>query len=133
MAQLFDVSTDNVGLHLKNIFEDGELSREATTEESSVVQTEGGREVQRPITLYNLDAILAVGYRVRSPRGVNMNPGFQPFVSAGHQTPRALPWAGMAPGLWPSESDTPPSAKKARLHTSLGQRPRKGDHKPHEG
>lgn len=70
MAQLFDVSTDNVGLHLKNIFEDGELSREVTTEESSVVQTEGGRDVRRPVTLYNLDAILAVGYRVRSPRGV---------------------------------------------------------------
>lgn len=70
MAQLFDVSTDNVGLHLKNIFEDGELSREATTEESSVVQTEGERDVKRPVTLYNLDAILAVGYRVRSPRGV---------------------------------------------------------------
>lgn len=70
MAQLFDVSTDNVGLHLKNIFEDGELSREATAEESSVVQIEGSREVQRPVTLYNLDAILAVGYRVRSPRGV---------------------------------------------------------------
>ncbi len=70
MGQLFDVSTDNVGLHLKNIYEDGELIREATTEESSVVQVEGGREVQRPLTLYNLDAILAVGYRVRSPRGV---------------------------------------------------------------
>ena len=70
MAQLFDVSTDNIGLHLKNIYEDGELVREATTEESSVVQIEGGREVQRPVTLYNLDAILAVGYRVRSPRGV---------------------------------------------------------------
>ena len=70
MAQLFDVSTDNVGLHLKDIFEDAELSREATTEESSVVQTEGGRDVKRPVTLYNLDAILAVGYRVRSPRGV---------------------------------------------------------------
>ena len=70
MAQLFDVSTDNVGLHLKNIFEDGELRREATTEDSSVVQIEGGREVQRPVTLYKLDAILAVGYRVRSPRGV---------------------------------------------------------------
>lgn len=67
MAQLFDVSTDNVGLHLKNIFEDGELLREATTEESSVVQTKGEREVNRPVTLYNLDAILAVGYRVRSP------------------------------------------------------------------
>lgn len=70
MAFLFDVTTDNVGLHLKNIYEDGELNREATTEESSVVQTEGSREVQRPLTLYNLDAILAVGYRVRSPRGV---------------------------------------------------------------
>lgn len=70
MAQLFDVSTDNVGLHLKNIFEDGELSQEATTEESSVVQTEGGRELRCPVTLYKLDAILAVGYRVRSPRGV---------------------------------------------------------------
>jgi hypothetical protein len=72
MAELFDVSTDNVGLHLKNIFEDGELSREATTEESSVVQTEGSRKVQRTVTLYKLDAILAVGYRVRSPRGVQL-------------------------------------------------------------
>ena len=70
MAELFDVSTDNVGLHLKNIYDDGELQREATAEESSVVQTEGGREVRRPVTLFNLDAILAVGYRVRSPRGV---------------------------------------------------------------
>ncbi|HCN05339.1 MAG TPA: hydroxyacid dehydrogenase, partial [Bacteroidetes bacterium] len=70
MAQLFDVSTDNVGLHLKNIFEDEELSRAATTEESSVVQVEGERKVERRVTLYNLDAILAVGYRVRSPRGV---------------------------------------------------------------
>ncbi len=70
MAELFNVSSDNVGLHLKNIFEEGELDRTATTEESSVVQTEGNREVQRPVTLYSLDAILAVGYRVRSPRGV---------------------------------------------------------------
>ncbi|WP_310627143.1 virulence RhuM family protein [Limnohabitans sp.] len=70
MGELFNVSSDNVGLHLKNIYEDGELTREATTEESSVVQTEGTRQVQRPVTLYNLDAILAVGYRVRSPRGV---------------------------------------------------------------
>lgn len=70
MAQLFDVSQDNIGLHLKNLYEDEELNREATTEESSVVQSEGGREVQRSLTLYSLDAILAVGYRVRSPRGV---------------------------------------------------------------
>ena len=77
MAELFDVSTDNIGLHLKNIFEDAELNREATTEDSSVVQTEGTREVQRPVTLYNLDAILAVGYRVRSARGVQ----FRRFAS----------------------------------------------------
>lgn len=70
MAELFDVTTDNVGLHLKNIYEDGELSREATTEDSSVVQIEGSREVKRPVTLYNFDAILAVGYRMRSPCGV---------------------------------------------------------------
>ncbi|MBU3655708.1 MAG: hydroxyacid dehydrogenase, partial [Alphaproteobacteria bacterium] len=70
MAQLFDVTTDNVGLHLKNIFEDGELEEASVTEESSVVQIEGEREVQRPVMLYNLDAILAVGYRVRSLRGV---------------------------------------------------------------
>jgi hypothetical protein len=70
MAELFDVSPDNIGLHLKNIYADGELRRAATAEESSVVQTESGREVRRRVTLYNLEAILAVGYRVRSPRGV---------------------------------------------------------------
>ena len=70
IAQLFAVSTDNVGLHLKNIYKEGELETESTTEESSVVQKEGSREVKRPLTLYNLDAILAIGYRVRSPRGV---------------------------------------------------------------
>jgi hypothetical protein len=70
MAELFDVSQDNIGLHLKNIYDDGELIREATTEESSVVQTEGSRQVSRSLTLYSLDAILAVGYRVRSARGV---------------------------------------------------------------
>ena len=66
MAQLFDVSTDNVGLHLKNIFEDGELSRAATVKQSLTVQIEGSRKVQRPVTLHNLDTLLAVGYRVRS-------------------------------------------------------------------
>lgn len=69
MAELFDVSQDNISLHLKNIYADQELQREATTEKSSVVQKEGSREVSRPLTLYNLDAILSVGYRVRSPRG----------------------------------------------------------------
>ncbi len=70
MAELFDASKQNISLHLKNIFADGELDPAATVKESLTVQTEGARQVQRPVTLYNLDAILAVGYRVRSPRGV---------------------------------------------------------------
>ncbi|MFM7748922.1 MAG: virulence RhuM family protein [Opitutaceae bacterium] len=70
MADLFATSKQNISLHLQNIFEDGELREAATVKESLTVQIEGGREVQRPVTHYNLDAILAVGYRVRSPRGV---------------------------------------------------------------
>ncbi len=70
IAELFDATKQNISLHLKNIFEDGELDAAATIKESLTVQTEGTRQVQRPVTLYNLDAILAVGYRVRSPRGV---------------------------------------------------------------
>jgi hypothetical protein len=67
MAELFDVSTDNIGLHLKNIFADGELEQSSVTEESSVTAADGKNYLTK---LYNLDAILAVGYRVRSPRGV---------------------------------------------------------------
>jgi hypothetical protein len=70
IAELFDATKQNISLHLKNLFEDGELDPAATVKESLTVQTEGTRKVQRPVTLYNLDAILAVGYRVRSPRGV---------------------------------------------------------------
>lgn len=70
IAELFQATKQNISLHLKNIFDDGELSPEATVKESLTVQIEGKREVQRKVTLYNLDAILAVGYRVRSPRGV---------------------------------------------------------------
>lgn len=69
MADLFDTSTDNVGLHLKNIFSGGELDERATTEDSSVVRTEGRRTVRRRVKHYNLDAIISVGYRVNSRRG----------------------------------------------------------------
>lgn len=68
MAKLFDCSIDNISLHLKNIYAEGELSEAATIEESSVVQTEGSRQVRRPAKLYNLDAIISVGYRVNSRR-----------------------------------------------------------------
>jgi len=70
MAELFDATKQNISLHLKNLFQDGELDPAATVKESLTVQTEGARQVERKVTLYNLDAILAVGYRVRSPRGV---------------------------------------------------------------
>lgn len=69
MAELFQCSTDNISLHLKNIYAEGELSEKATTEESSVVRQEGTRKVQRTVTAYNLDAIISVGYRVNSIRG----------------------------------------------------------------
>ncbi len=69
MAFLFDKNTDTVGLHIRNIFKEGELEDAATTEESSVVQMEGGREIRREIRFYNLDVIISVGYRVKSKRG----------------------------------------------------------------
>ena len=68
MALLFDCSTDNIGVHLKNIFTSNELDKEATTEKISVVQKEGERDVNRTTTFYNLDAIISVGYRVNSVR-----------------------------------------------------------------
>ncbi len=70
IAELFQTTKQNISLHAKNIFEDNELSEEATVKESLTVQAEGGRQVRRRITHYNLDLILAIGYRVRSPRGV---------------------------------------------------------------
>jgi|SRR6056297_200132 len=70
MAEVFDTSADNIGLHLKNIYSVGELEEMATTEESSVVRQEGRRRVTRQIKHYNLDAIISVGYRVNSRRAV---------------------------------------------------------------
>ncbi len=69
MAELFNCSIDNVALHLKNIYTEGELDEKATTEDSSIVQVEGGRSVNRRVKIYNLDAIISLGYRVISIRG----------------------------------------------------------------
>ena len=68
MAELFDCSTDNISLHLKNIFREEELDEKLTTEFFSVVQKEGNRNVSRNVKCYNLDAIIAVGYRVNSKK-----------------------------------------------------------------
>ncbi|WGU69307.1 RhuM family protein [Capnocytophaga canimorsus] len=65
---MFDTSTDNIGLHLKNIFLEEELDEFSTTEDFSVVRQEGKRQVKRTLKHYNLDAILSVGYRVSSKR-----------------------------------------------------------------
>ena len=69
MAELLDKDTDTIGLHIRNIYKEGELEPDATTEESSVVQNEGVRKVQRKLKFYNLDVIISVGYRVKSQRG----------------------------------------------------------------
>ena len=68
MAELFDCTSDNISLHLKNIYAEEELEPSATTEKISVVRKEGRRNVQRTLDFYNLDAIIAVGYRVNSKK-----------------------------------------------------------------
>lgn len=66
MAELFQTSSQNITIHLKNIFEEGELKEEATCKDFLQVQKEGNREVRRQQKLYNLDAIISVGYRIKS-------------------------------------------------------------------
>lgn len=70
MATLFDVDRSRVTRHIKNIYEDDELDENSTCAENALVQTEGKRKVKRTIKIYNLDMILAVGYRVKSPNGI---------------------------------------------------------------
>jgi hypothetical protein len=69
IAQIFDVTPQNVTTHLKQIFINGELEEKATCKESLQVQKEGNREVKRKIKEYNLDVIIAVGYRINSVLG----------------------------------------------------------------
>lgn len=68
MAMLFDTSTDNISLHLKNIYAESELDENLTTEDFSVVRQEGKRQIKRTLKHYNLDAIISVGYRISSKR-----------------------------------------------------------------
>jgi hypothetical protein len=70
MAELFQKDVRTINEHLQNLFEEGEIDPEATIRKFRIVRREGPREVTRLIDHYNLEAILAVGYRVRSPRGV---------------------------------------------------------------
>ena len=68
MAELFDCTPENIIQHLKNIYAEEELSLNATAKKFLVVRREGNRNVQRSIVHYNLDAIIAVGYRVNSKK-----------------------------------------------------------------
>ena len=77
IAELFQTSKQNISKHIQAIFDDQELDEQATVNQQLTVQTEGEREVSRSIALHNLDLILAIGYRVRSPRGVQ----FRRFAS----------------------------------------------------
>ena len=69
IVDLFDSSKQNISLHINNVFREGELKVESTVKEYLTVQTEGLRKVKRKITIYNLDVIISVGYRVKSQRG----------------------------------------------------------------
>lgn len=71
MAELFGCTSDNISLHLKNIYSEKELEFSATTEKFSVVRKEGTRDVTRALDFYNLDAIIAVGYRINSKRATH--------------------------------------------------------------
>ena len=71
MSHLFGVDSDTVSYHLKNIYNTDELSESSTTEKIAVVQKEGSREVKRKVNFYNLDAIIAVGYRVNSKQATH--------------------------------------------------------------
>lgn len=70
VAAFFGCSEDNIVLHLKNMYSSGELDKEATSEKSSEVQIEGGREVSRQVKRINLDAIIELGYKVKSPNAM---------------------------------------------------------------
>ena len=69
MAELFERDKSVVSRHINNVFDEGELRREATVAKSATVQTEGGKQVTREIEFFNLDVIISVGYRVKSRRG----------------------------------------------------------------
>ena len=71
MAELYQTTPQNITSHIRNIYEDGELSEWATCKDFLQVQNEGGREVRRERKFYNLDMILAIGYRVRSNVGIH--------------------------------------------------------------
>jgi len=88
IAELFGVGIAAISKHLKNVFESGELTPKATISKMETVQSEGERQVTRVVGFYNLDAVIAVGSRLRSPRGMQFRRWAEPLApgtAAGHK------------------------------------------------
>src|SRR6185437_8685492 len=71
LAELFQTSKQNISLHVRNVYEEGELPEQGTVKEYLTVQKEGSRQVKRKVQYYNLDVIISVGYRVKSHVGTH--------------------------------------------------------------
>lgn len=71
ITELYNTTKQNISLHINNIFNDGELSQNSTVKKDLTVQNEGGRKVNRNLDHYNLDMIIALGYRIQSPVAVH--------------------------------------------------------------
>ena len=101
IAELFQTTPQNVTLHIAAIYDEGELVQEATCKNYLQVQTEGNRQVRRSLKHYSLDIILAVGYRVRSPRGTH-----RPICSTEFlvMVPRSARWREYLYGLFQSKA-----------------------------
>jgi len=78
ISELFGRDVKTIGKHINNVFSDGELEKISTVANFATVQNEGGREIKRDIEYYNLDVIISIGYRVKSPKGVK----FRQWASA---------------------------------------------------
>ena len=75
MTNLYGTTKNNISMHMKNIFEEGELDKSSTVKKILTVQKEGTRDVKRNIEHYNLDAIIAVRYRINSKKLLNLEYG----------------------------------------------------------
>lgn len=80
LADVYATTRQNIGQHIENIFTDGELPRERTIKKFFIVQQEGARQVRRELDHYNLDMVIALGYRVQSPAATRFNTCGQPMA-----------------------------------------------------
>lgn len=129
IAELFATTQQNVNLHLKNIYQDGELDKRATHKESLLVQKESGRSVKRTLTLYNLDAIVAIGYRVNSKKATRFRiwatKVLREYIASGYalnrhklgKSPEAL--VGLYDAISMIESEDKPGKLKGKITIKL--------------